>query len=436
MTPHATNWSGTLTFGARRVHAPTSLAELQEIVAATARIRALGTAHSFSTVADTTADLVSVAGLPATVEVDAAASTVTVSAGIRYGELARRLDGTGFALANLGSLPHIAVGGACATGTHGSGIANGNLASAVRAIELVTANGELRTLSRDADPDRFPGAVIALGALGVVVRLVLDVVPAFELRQVVYQNLPATELVSGALQDVLASAYSVSLFTRWGGPQIDQVWLKHRIGPGARFDSSPVTDDAAPFPSTWRGARLASSPMHPVPGMPTVSCTEQGGVPGPWHERLPHFRLEFTPSSGEEIQTEYLLPREHAADALAALGTIREAIAAALHVSEIRTVAADDLWLSPSYRRDSVAIHFTWRKDPDAVAAVLPAIEDLLAPYEPRPHWGKVFGISPEVVRARYPRADDFRRLASELDPHGKFRNDFVDRYLPPLPLP
>jgi alditol oxidase len=441
-----TNWSGTVFYAARQIHTPETVDELRALVASSRRIRALGTAHSFSDVADTDGDLVSLAKLPPTVEIDRDARTATVAAGVRYGAVARAVHDQGLALKNMGSLPHISVGGACATGTHGSGVRNANLASSVRAIELVTADGDLVTLSRDTDPERFPGAVVALGALGVVVRLTLDLVPTYDLRQVVYLDLPEDQLAQDELNHVLRSAYSVSLFTRWLTPGVEQVWLKRRVSSGVVRGFAPggptldgsdaavagLPNDAdSPFPGTWRGARLADGAVHPLPSMPPENCTQQGGVAGPFHERLPHFRLEFTPSSGDEIQTEYLIPSEHAAEALAALAPIRERIAPVLHVSEIRTIAADDLWLSESYGRDSVAIHFTWHKDPDGVAAVLPAIEERLAPCDPRPHWGKVFGIDPDTVRASYPRADDFRRLAKELDPEGTFRNAFLDRFLP-----
>ncbi len=430
------------------VHTPTTVDELRALVASSPRIRALGTAHSFSRVADTDADLVSVAGLPPTIDVDRDARTVTVASGVRYGAVARVAHEHGLALKNMGSLPHISVGGACATGTHGSGVRNANLASSVRAIELVTADGDLVTLSREADPERFPGAVVALGALGVVVRLTLDLVPAYDMRQVVYLDLPETQLVQSELTEVLRSAYSVSLFTRWLGAGVEQVWIKQRVSSGTVRGFAPggptldgsgagvagLPDDAVgTFPTAWRGARLAEQAVHPLPSMPAENTTQQGGVVGPFHERLPHFRMEFTPSSGDEIQTEYLIPSEHAAAALAALAEVRDRIAPVLHVSEIRTIAADDLWLSPSYGRDSVALHFTFHKDPDGVAAVLPAIEDQLAPFDPRPHWGKVFGIDADTVRAAYPRADDFRRLAAEMDPRGTFRNDFLDHYLPAL---
>lgn len=417
MGTQLTNWAGNVIFRARHVYRPSSVAELQELVAGSSRIRALGTGHSFSRVADTTGDLVRLDGLPRLLELDEGNRTVTVGAGTRYGELAVELHRRGYALHNLGSLPHISVAGACATGTHGSGSANGNLASAVTALQMVGADGDLIRLSRARDDSQFCGAVIALGALGVVTALTLVVEPSYDLVQYVFDDLPRQQLDEHA-DEIFAGAYSVSLFTDWRGPRINQVWLKRRVGSG---------DEP---PADWFGARRAGGPRHPVPGMPTDSATQQLGVVGPWHERLPHFRLAFTPSSGEELQTEYLLPREHARGALAALDPIADRIAPVLQISELRTVTADDLWLSPSYRRDSIAIHFTWVQDLAAVAPVVAAVEHQLAPFQPRPHWGKVFTMPADVVAAQYERLADFRSLRDRLDPAGRFGNEFVDRYL------
>jgi alditol oxidase len=415
-----TNWAGNVTFSAKRIHRPASLDELQRLVAAGACVRSLGTGHSFSRIADTPGDLVSVAGLPKIMAVDADRATVTVSAGVRYGELAPHLHAAGYALHSLASLPHISVAGACATGTHGSGNSNGNLATAVSAMEMITAGGDAVTMSREADGDQFHGAVVGLGALGVVTSLSLDIVPAFDIRQYVYENLPHEQLYEH-LSDIFASAYSVSLFTDWRSSRIRQVWLKQRVG-----------EHDPPKPGTrWYGALPADGPRHPVPGLPAANSTQQLGVPGPWHERLPHFRLDFMPSAGDEIQSEYLLPRQLAAGALRAMATIRDQVAPVLRISEIRTVAADDLWLSPSYRQDTVAIHFTWINDVPAVIPVLAMIEGRLAPFGARPHWGKLFTTSPAAVSRLYDRLPDFRRLLRSHDPAGKFRNQFVDTYVP-----
>ncbi|MCU1492570.1 MAG: FAD-binding protein [Acidimicrobiaceae bacterium] len=420
MSGRLTNWAGNVTFAAPYLHRPTTLSQLQELVAGSDRLRVLGSGHSFNHIADSSGDLVSVADLPATIELDAARRRVTVAAGVRYAELARELQAQGYALHNLGSLPHISVAGACATATHGSGVSNRNLAAEVVALELVDADGEATMLSRERDGENFDGAVVGLGALGVVTSMTLDVVPSFEVSQHVYERLPIAELLEH-FADIVGSAYSVSLFTTWRAPEIDQVWLKHRVG-----DDRPPPVERLLF-----GATPADGPRHPIAGMPADTATEQLGVPGPWNERLPHFRAEFTPSAGEELQSEYLVPRDLAIEAIEAIGRIRELVAPLVLISEIRTVAPDELWISPSYHRDTVAFHFTWVKDTERVMPVLAAIERELAPLLARPHWGKLFGTDPAVVRGLYERTDDFSSLLRRHDPKGKFRNDFIDRYFP-----
>ncbi|HET7014661.1 MAG TPA: D-arabinono-1,4-lactone oxidase, partial [Streptosporangiaceae bacterium] len=320
--------------------------------------------------------------------------------------------------ANLGSLPHISVAGACATGTHGSGDGVGNLATAVAAIEVVTAHGNLVTLDRDrpADQPAFGGAVVGLGALGAVVSLTLAIEPTYQVRQYVYDDVPADAL-DGHFDEIFGRGYSVSLFTDWRGGTFNQLWVKHRMS---------AADLAEPDPA-WLGARLADGPRHPVPGMSPVHCTAQLGEPGPWHERLPHFRLDFTPSAGRELQSEFMLPRTRAVEAIRAIEAVSDLVAPVVQISEVRTIAADELWLSPCYRRDSVGLHFTWIDDWAAVAPVLALVEERLEPFGPRPHWGKLFAASPA---GRYERMADFRQLRLAFDPTGKFGNDFLDAYL------
>ncbi|HIY25211.1 MAG TPA: FAD-binding protein, partial [Candidatus Brachybacterium merdigallinarum] len=346
-----------------------------------------------------------------------AARTARVGAGVRYGELALAAWEQGLALTNMGSLPHISVGGASATGTHGSGDRNQTLAAAVRGIELVTAGGDLLQLSREHDPEIFDGAVLALGALGVVTHLTVDLQPAYEVTQSVYLDFPPERMTREDLTGIMAGGYSVSLFHHWDG-HIAQAWVKQR-----------ATDTAAP-PEVWFGARRALTAVHPLPGMPGDFCTDQTGQAGPYFERLPHFRLEFTPSNGEEIQSEYLIARQDLAEALAAIMPLGEQIRPLLHASEVRTVAADELWLSPAYQRDSACVHFTWKRLPGEVEALLPEIEERLAPFAPRPHWGKVFRTAPETVRARFPRLPDFLALRDRLDPGRKFTNRFIEGLL------
>ncbi|WP_114855801.1 D-arabinono-1,4-lactone oxidase [Brachybacterium sp. YJGR34] len=433
------SWSGTVDYGPGPLHAPRTLEELQRIVAGARRIRALGTRHSFSRVAASEADLVTLGELPEEIEVDSAARTVRVAAGVRYGTLALELARHGLALANTGSLPHISVAGASATGTHGSGDRQQALAASVRALDLVTAGGDIVSLDREGDAEVFGGAVLALGALGVATHLTLDVVPAFEVRQRVYLELPAEQFGGAGLDAVLAGAYSVSVFHHWDGTGA-QIWAKQAVVAGDPAERTAAADAAGPvglptdprsaFPELWHGARRADAAVHPLPGLPGDLCTDQTGTPGPSHERLPHFRLEFTPSSGEEIQSEYYVPRAQIAEALAAVMPLGDRIRPLLHASEVRTVAADELWLSPAHGRDSALVHFTWKRRPAEVEALLPEIEAALAPFSPRPHWGKVFTLDPGTVRAHYPRLEDFRSLRDRLDPTRTFANAYVDRYL------
>ena len=401
------------------------------------RVRVLATGHSFNDMADSPGAQVSLAGLPPEVEVDSAASRVRVAAGLNYAALASRLDRQGFALRNTASLPHISVAGACATGTHGSGARNQSLAAAVTAVELLTADGDLAELRRgdDSGPGSFPGAVVHLGALGVVTRLVLEVVPSFEVSQRVYEDLPL-EVLDDHFADIMAAGYSVSMFTDWRAPRLTQLWIKRRVDLPApssspSTSSAPATASVSPVTEQpWFTARPAPSACHPVPGFPPDNCTEQLGVPGRWFDRLPHFRPEFMPSAGDELQSEYLLPAGQAVAALQALRQMAHRMAPVLRICEIRMIAADDLWLSPSYRQDSVAFHFTWVLDTAAVLPVVALIEQGLAPFAARPHWGKVFTTSPAELRARYERLPDFLDLMHRYDPTAKFRNAYTTRYL------
>lgn len=420
------NWAGNITFSTSVLHQPTTVAELQDLVAGRTRIRALGSGHSFNPIADTTGELVSTRAIEGPIEFDQGAATVSVPAGRRYGEITGVLQDAGLALHNLGSLPHISVAGACSTGTHGSGNTNRNLPSAVAAVEFVRADGELVRLSRAADPDTFPGAVLALGALGIITRVSLSTEPTFDVVQHVWLDLP-TDACIDHVDEIMAAGYSVSVFTNWRrADTIDKVWVKRRVG-AAGTEPGPA---AAP-PGDWLGAHLATEAQHPITGEDTAAATPQLGVPGPWLARLPHFRLEFTPSTGRELQSEYLIARSDAAAGIRALRTIAGIIREPLMVCEFRTIAADDLWLSPSYRRESFAFHFTWVDDLPRVRPVLAAIETALAPLAPRPHWGKVFTMPRTDIDPHYPRRADFRALVERYDPSGKFGNDFLDTHLP-----
>jgi xylitol oxidase len=317
----------------------------------------------------------------------------------------------GLALHNLASLPHISVGGAVATATHGSGNASGNLATAVAGLEIVTSGGEIVTASRgDAD---FDGLVVGLGALGAVTRLTLDVEPAYDVRQRVFEGL-TWDALYGHFDEITASGDSVSVFTGWR-QIVDQVWVKSR-----------VTDAPEQVRGDLFGARAAPVDRHPILGLDPVNCTPQLGRPGPWSDRMSHFRLGFTPSSGEELQSEFLVPREHAVAAIQAMQALEDRIRPVLQVCEIRTVAADRLWMSPQYARDTIGIHFTWMPKPDEVACVLADVEAALAAFQARPHWGKVFLADAVTLARLYERLPDFIGLIERLDPRGAFCNPWL----------
>jgi alditol oxidase len=415
MATAVTNWAGNYTYRATTIHEPRTLDELRAILARAPKIHALGSRHCFNDIADS-AELITVEALDQPIEIDKTASTVTVGAGVLYGTLALALEREQLALHNMASLPHISVGGAVATATHGSGDANGNLATAVSAVELVTSDGDVLHFSRGDDD--FPGVVVGLGALGVVTRLTLDVQPTYLVQQQVFEHLP-WNLLFDRFDEVMSSADSVSIFTDYGD-DIGQLWRKSRVDP--EHPRLPLDD--------FLGATAARQMMHPVPTISPENCTEQLGVAGSWLDRLPHFRMDAVPASGAEIQSEYMVPRR---DAVAAIRAIRELAATIfphLWTSEIRTVAADDLWMSTAYGTDTVCIHFSFRLEPEAVNGLLPIIEATLAPFNARPHWGKVFFLAASDLEPRYERMSDFRRLAARLDQRGAFRNAFLDRHL------
>ncbi|MCU1243943.1 MAG: FAD-binding protein [Candidatus Acidoferrum typicum] len=410
-----TNWAGNLEYSTDRLYSANSLEQVRSYVTKQSKLKVLGSRHCFNSIADSTNNFLSLKSMDSIVALDPEARTVTVSAGMTYGQLCPLLHSKGFALHNLASLPHISIAGACSTATHGSGEKNGNLATAVSGLEIFTAAGEVVKLSRQQDGEAFRGAVVGLGALGVITKVTLDIQPTFVMRQYVYENLPLAEM-KDHFDTIEASAYSVSLFTDWRNERISEVWIKSREGEGQAFDAAPE----------FFGAKRATKNLHPIAELSAENCTEQMGVPGPWFERLPHFRMGFTPSAGKELQSEYFVPRQHALEAILAVERLRDQVSPHLLISEIRAIAADDLWLSPCYEQPCVTIHFTWKQEWPAVRKLLPVIEKELAPFHARPHWGKLFTMSPDALRSSYKKLPDFIQLSKKYDPQGKFRNEFL----------
>jgi xylitol oxidase len=404
-----TNWGGNYSYQAENIVYPETLEDLVAIVRSSQKLKGLGSRHSFNGVADTTGILVSFANLNRIIALDAVNQTVTVEAGVTYGQLCPYLDERGFALANLASLPHITVVGSCMTGTHGSGVKNANLSSAVTGIEFIAADGTVHSITQG--DDNFRGMVVGLGAYGLVTKMSLKIIPRFEMWQQIFLELPHSTLLE-QVDEIVSSAYSISLFTSWQQSHIDQVWIKGQAEK-ASFDS-------------FFGARKATKALHPIPDGDAQACTEQMGTIGAWYQRLPHFRLEFQPSFGRELQSEYFIGRENAAEAIQAIQSVSAEFSSLLLISELRTIAADDLWLSPCYKRDSLAFHFTWQDNLEAVKKILPVIEKQLLPFAVRPHWGKIFTLEHEYVWSQYERAADFSKLVQTYDPEGKFSNSFL----------
>ncbi|MDP9339154.1 MAG: FAD-binding protein [Acidobacteriota bacterium] len=410
------NWAGNIEYGTDKIFAATSVQQAQDFVRKHARMKVLGTRHCFNHIADSAENFLSLRSMDTVIALDSQARTVTIPANMSYGQLAPYLHEHGFALHNLASLPHISVAGACSTATHGSGEKIGNLSTSVAGFEMITASGDLVKLSRKQDGEKFLGAMVGLGALGVITKLTLDLQPTFMMKQYVYENLPLQQM-QDHFDAIEASGYSVSLFTDWQKKRVNEVWVKTRVEPGQEFKATPELF----------GAKLATKNLHPIAELSAENCTEQMGVPGPWFERLPHFRMGFTPSAGDELQAEYFVPRKNAVEAILAVERIRDQVTPHLFITEIRTIAADDFWMSPCYKQPSVTIHFTLKPDWPAVSKLLPVIERELAPFDVRPHWGKLFTMVPEQLKAKYYRLPEFIELSKNYDPHGKFRNEFLN---------
>jgi len=422
------------------LHEPCTVEEVQAIVRHSSSVlRVLGSRHCFNGIADAE-ELLSLGSMKGVVSVDFAARRVTVWGGTTYGELCLELEAHGLAVHNLASLPHISVAGAVATATHGSGQRNGNLASAVVGLQLVTGRGDVVELDEESDALALREAVVGLGCLGVVTQLALRVEPSFAMRQRVFDGLFLNALSQERLDAVLGAGYSVSLFTSWrpaaeGSDDVEfHVWLKQREVGSEDHHSWPTVEQLTiGAEAPLRGCIECSEPQHVYKGMDPSTCTDQSR-PGPWHERLPHFRFDFQPGFGEELQSEYFVPRSAAVEGLRAVQAVAPTIIPFVLVSEVRSIAADDLLLSPHAQgqvgtEGSVAFHFTWRKqEAEVMMQVLPVLEHALEPFNARPHWGKLFAMPRERLEQLYGGAlSEFRSVMHRYDPDGRFCNSWVE---------
>ena len=413
------NWAGNINYTSHKVYHPASVDQVQQIIKNNNKLKCLGSKHSFSTIADTDGFLISTDKLKSVISLDEKNWSVTVEPGITYGDLAIYLHQHGYALLNLASLPHISVAGACATATHGSGVKNGNLSSAVNAIEFVDGTGNVHSFSRKGNPDIFNGVVVHLGALGIVTKVSLDIVRDFNMSQVVYRHLPIENLKQ-SFAEIMSAGYSVSLFTNWSEEKINQVWVKS-------FNDAASSDKA---PAGFYGASLSEKDMHPVDTQSAETCTVQRGVVAPWFEILPHFKMGFKPSTGKELQSEFFVHKDAGFAAIEAMQALGKQISPYLFVSEIRSVKADELWMSPAYSKDCITLHTTWHQDKKVTTELIPLVEKALQPFDPIPHWAKLSSLPASVLALAYPRLGDFRELCNRFDPQKKFLNKYLEEFV------
>jgi xylitol oxidase len=402
------NWSSNVNFQEQEYLEPTNLDDLQDIVASQKFVRARGSAHSFNSIADSNNTIVSLEKMPQTIEIDEVKQNVKVSSFLKYGELVPTLHARGWALSNLASLPHISIAGSVSTATHGSGIFNKNLAAQVAAVEFIDSTGSIRHLSEGSR--EYEAFVVGLGLTGIITNYWLKIEPSFNVKQIIYENVSDIELEK-SFDEIMGTAYSVSFFTRWDSSNQGNLWCKFK--------------ENQYIPDIVSGAHQATKKLHPIPEVDPVAATEQFGVTGPWLERLAHFKLDFTPSVGDEIQSEFFVDRENAPAVIQKLRELSPKFRDMLWISELRTIAADNFWMSTASARDSVGFHFTWKKsnfDPKVVKE----IEENLVQFDYRPHWGKVFYAESRYLRSVYPKYSDFVEAVNLIDPNKKFSNQFT----------
>ncbi len=424
------NWARTFTSQARAACDPADEMEAARIVrqatAAGRRVRAVGAGHSWSDIAVPEDILLRLDRMRSVVSVDEAQGEVTVQAGIRLRELARALDARGLALSILGSVAEQSAAGAISTGTHGSSLRHGSLSSFVRAMRLVTANGEVLVL--DASDERLDAARVGLGVLGVITEVTLACEPAFRLREVV-EPVPLARVV----RDLGAIAGSAEYVKVW--------WL-----PGTRM-ALVYRAERTDAPATHRPlARLIDA--HVVNGLlfpallglarhlPAITPTMNRAVgaaylrPSTRVDRADRvFNVAMPPRHRE---MEYAVPMERAAEALdRAIATIVRDRVRVNFIFEVRFARGDTGWMSPDFGRDSCHLGAYMAESPDLLR-YFAGFEATMRAFGGRPHWGEELHATPADVRAVLPMADRFLALRDSLDPHGTFANAFTDRVLGP----
>jgi FAD-linked oxidoreductase len=419
------NWSRTVSWHPAQVAAPASLSGVATAVREARRrgdgLRVIGSGHSFTPLVTTAGTTLTLDRLRGLVDADPAARRATLRAGTKLHDVGPLLDRHGIAMENLGDVDRQALAGALLTGTHGTGERFGILATQIAGMRLVTGRGEVLEIAED-DEDLLAAARVSLGLLGVVTDVTLRTVPRFRLRYVAERR--RLDDVLDDLDDTVARHRHFEFF-----------WLPHSEHVQAK--AQDVTE--LPPTSAWRQhlnevlrenvALLSVSEVaRTFPGLAPVIGRLSGRLVGHVEGVDACHRVFANRRWFRFNEMEYNLPRAALPGVLAELRSLIERQRLRVHLPvEVRFASGDDIWLSPAFQRDSayVAVH-TYEDQP--FRRYFLAAEEIFAAHGGRPHWAKVHSLSPEALRARYPRWEDFLRIRAELDPDGVFLNPYLRR--------
>lgn len=426
------NWGRSASVRPVRVERPRSPEGVQRAVkAAQAQgltVKAVGAGHSFTGIAVAPGVLLELDDMQGLVSADAGSGLVTVLGGTRLHRMPGLLAPYGLAMQNLGDIDRQSIAGAIATGTHGTGKGFGGIATQVRGLTLVTAEGEFLRIDAERNADMLSGAVVGLGALGIVVEVTLQCVPAF-LLHAVDSRVP----IDDALETLHERAADADHLEFYWHPHTDVALMKtqtrlpesaarHPIPMLRRWVDETVLSNGV-FGAYCAASRIAPAIIPPFNRL-AVRLTGHAEYTDRSHRVLVHDRaVRFR-------EMEYAIPADDVVPAVQAIRKLIDQRGWRIEFPiEVRFAAADDLWLSTAYGRDSayVAVHRYWRADP---RAYFDAVEQIMLDLGGRPHWGKLHSLDDEQLRARYPRFDDFLALRNRLDPGRLFGNRHLERVL------
>lgn len=427
------NWAGNQVCVPDGVVQPSSVDEVASFVRRAhdggRRVKVIGAGHSFTGVAMTNGSMLSLDRLGRVLDVDPATGQVRVEAGIRLHRLNEELAGVGLAMPNLGDIDRQSIAGAMSTATHGTGLAFGNVATTVVAMQLVTGAGEVVRCSADERPDVWRTARVGIGALGIVTEVTLQCVPAFNLHAH-----EAIEPLADVLDDFtafIASTDHVELYCMPGARRCQtkrntRTDAPARPQPRLAYVRDKWIGENLGFGVVCRVGRRFPSLAPKVASLVTAAAAERELV-----DRSD--KVFCSPRRVKFVEMEYGIPIDAVPDAVRRVGDVARTLGfPPLFPIEVRASAGDDIALSTAHGRTSgwIAVH-QYRGAP--YEAYFRAVEAIMDDYHGRPHWGKLHYQTATTLRRRYPRWDDFAELRARLDPRGVFRNDELDRILGPI---